>query len=181
MLIGVPVPEDEERNRRPDVCFVSTSNCWQPPSRKTPTPTRGSVVPELAVEVTSPTDRAEDQREKVLEYLRLGVRCVWVVYPRLRIVDVYESSGTVRTFGPDGILPGDPVLPGFEVNLAELFRPIVARRRGYEKRPARHPVVTTAIAAGSELSGFDLGPTRSRCRPFSLLLTLISRRRRRWR
>ena len=61
-----------------------------------------------------------------MEYLRLGVRCVWVVYPRLQVVDVYESSGTVRTFGPDGTLPGDPVLPGFEVDLAELFRPIGA-------------------------------------------------------
>ncbi len=74
--------------------------------------------------MTSPIDRAEDQREKVAEYFRLGVRCVWVVYPKLGVGDDYEWSGTVRTFGPDGNLPGDPVLPGFEVNLAELFRPI---------------------------------------------------------
>jgi Uma2 family endonuclease len=46
-----------------------------------------------SLEVTSPTDRAEDQREKVQEYLQLGVRCVWVVYPTLRVIDVYEASG----------------------------------------------------------------------------------------
>jgi Uma2 family endonuclease len=119
MLIGVPVPEDEERNRRPDVCFVSSSTAAAA-APEDPDANAWSVVPE----VTSPTDCAEDQREKVVEYLRLGVRCVWVVYPKLRVVDVYESSGTVRTFGPDGTLPGDPVLPGLEVNLAELFRPI---------------------------------------------------------
>jgi Uma2 family endonuclease len=123
MLIGVPVPEDEGRNRRPDVCFVSASTMASAVPED-PDANAWMVVPELAVEVTSPTDRAEDQREKVVEYLRLGVRCVWVVYPKLRVVDVYDSSGTVRTFGPGGTLPGDPVLPGFEINLDELFRPI---------------------------------------------------------
>jgi Uma2 family endonuclease len=123
MLIQVPVPEDEGRNRRPDVCFVSTAkltadgpedfdaNAWD-------------IVPDLAIEVTSPTDRAEDQRQKVHEYHQLGVGCVWVVYPKLRIVDVYEASGTVRTFGPGGIVRGDPVLPGLEVQLDDLFRPL---------------------------------------------------------
>ncbi len=122
MLIQVPRPEDEGRNRRPDVCFVSTlkltanspedvdANAWE-------------IIPDLAIEVTSPTDRAEDQRQKIQEYLQLGVRYVWVVYPKLRIVDVYESSGSYRTFGPGGVLPGDPMLPGLELQLDELFRP----------------------------------------------------------
>jgi Uma2 family endonuclease len=123
MLIQVPLPEDEDRNRRLDIFFVSASklataapedleaNAWD-------------VVPDLAVEVTSPTDRAEDQREKVVEYIHLGVRYVWEVYPKLQVVDVYDSTGLVRTFGPDSILTGDPVLPGFEVRLADLFSPI---------------------------------------------------------
>ncbi len=40
MLIGVPVPEDEGRNRRPDVCFVSASTAAAD-ARQTPTPTHG--------------------------------------------------------------------------------------------------------------------------------------------
>jgi Uma2 family endonuclease len=123
MLIAVPVPDDEGRNRRPDVCFVSSS-ALATAAPEDPDANAWSVVPDLAIEVTSPTDRAEDQREKVVEYFQLGVRCVWVVYPKLRVVDVYESSGIVRTFGPDGTLPGDPVLPGLEVDLAQLFSPI---------------------------------------------------------
>jgi Uma2 family endonuclease len=123
MLIQVPVPEDEGRNRRPDICFV-VSSTLAAAVPEDPDANAWDVVPDLAVEVTSPTDRAEDQREKVVEYLQLGVRCVWVVYPKLRVIDVYESSGMVRTFGPDGTLTGDPVLPGFEVGLDELFSPI---------------------------------------------------------
>jgi Uma2 family endonuclease len=121
MLIQVPVPEG--RNRRPDVCFISATNSMSA-SPEDPAANAWEVVPDLAVEVTSPTDRAEDQREKVQEYLQLGVRCVWVVYPTLRVIDVYEASGLTRTFGPHGVLPGDPVLPGLEIALDELFRPI---------------------------------------------------------
>ena len=127
MLIQVPVPEDKDRNRRPDICFVSLSTLTAAVPED-PDANAWDVVPDLAVEVTSPTDRAEEQREKVVEYLQLGVRCVWVVYPKLGVVDVYESSGMVRTFGPEGILTGDPVLPGFEVRLAELFSPIGSPR-----------------------------------------------------
>jgi Uma2 family endonuclease len=123
MLIQVPVPADEDRNRRPDVCFISIAKLAAA-SPEDPDANAWAIIPDLAIEVTSPTDRAEDQREKVQEYLQLGVRCVWVVYPKLRIVDVYESSGLTRTFGPDGVLPGDPVLPGLEVPLNDLFRPI---------------------------------------------------------
>jgi Uma2 family endonuclease len=122
-LLLLPVPEDSERNRRPDVCFVSASKLTE----ATPEDfdiNAWDVVPDLAIEVTSPSDRAEMQREKVLEYLRRGVRCVWVVYPKLGLVDVYESSGAGRTVGPGGVLPGDPVLPGLEIRLEELFRPI---------------------------------------------------------
>jgi Uma2 family endonuclease len=123
MLIGVPVPVDEDRNRRPDVCFVSIARLAVA-SPENPNANAWEVIPDLAIEVTSPTDRAEVQREKVQEYHRLGVRCVWVVYPNLRLVDVYEPQGAARTFGPDGVLPGDPVLPGLEIDLDDLFRPI---------------------------------------------------------
>ncbi len=136
MLIRLPLPDDEDRNRRPDIFFVSSSKLATAVPED-PDANAWDVVPDLAIEVTSPTDRAEDQREKVVEYFQLGVRCVWVVYPKLRIIDVYESSGMVRTFGPDSTLSGDPVLPGFELRLAELFRPIGSAKS--EKRPSGTP------------------------------------------
>ena len=128
VLIQAPVPEDEGRNRRPDAFFVCYPKSKEV-SPEDPDVNAWAVVPDLAVEVTSPTDRAEDQREKVVEYLNLGVRCVWVVYPRLGLVDVYEPGAPARTFGPGGVLPGDPVLPGLEIALADLFRPIGAPSR----------------------------------------------------
>jgi Uma2 family endonuclease len=123
MLIVVPVPDDEERNRRPDVCFVSASRL-RGFSQEDLNAAAWDVVPELAVEVTSPSDRAEKQRQKVVEYFQLGARCVWVVYPSLGLVDVYDGPGNCRVYGPGDVLVGDPVLPGFVLPLAELFQPI---------------------------------------------------------
>jgi Uma2 family endonuclease len=122
LLIHVPLPEDKSRDRRPDVAFFAYPRS---PSTLTELPDANAwdVVPDLAIEVTSPSDRAEAQREKVLEYFRAGVRFVWVVYPNLRLIDVYETPTTIRVFGPDGTLAGDPVLPGFELSFADLFAP----------------------------------------------------------
>jgi len=123
MLIVLAVPEDEERNRRPDVCFVSSSRLGAS-SPEDLDAAAWDVVPDLVVEVTSPTDRAEAQRQKVVEYFQLGVRCVWVVYPKLGLIDVYDGPANFRVFGSDDVLLGDPVLPGFELRLGDLFRPM---------------------------------------------------------
>ena len=124
-LIHVPLAEDESRDRRPDVSFfcypMSKVN-----SPEDPDANAWDVIPDVAVEVTSPSDRAEVQRKKVLEYFRVGVRLVWVVYPNLRTVDVYDTPTSVRVIGPDDMLTGDPVLPGFQLSLAHLFAPFAS-------------------------------------------------------
>jgi Uma2 family endonuclease len=117
MLFKLPLPVD--RNRRPDVAFVPFTR-W-PKTRPFPTTNAWDVLPDLAVEVVSPSDLAEDDREKVREYFRAGVRLVWVIYPRLQIVDVYESAKLVRVLERDEELEGGVVLPGFRLPLRELF------------------------------------------------------------
>ena len=122
LLVHIPLPEDKTRDRRPDVAFFAYRRS---PSTLTELPDANAwdVIPDLAVEVTSPSDRAEAQREKVLEYFSAGVRSVWVVYPNLRLIDVYETPTTIRVVGPEGTLTGDPILPGFQLALADLFAP----------------------------------------------------------
>jgi Uma2 family endonuclease len=120
MLFRVPLPTDQSRNRRPDVAFISFDR-W-PADR--PLPYRGNpidAVPELVVEVASPTDEAEDLIAKAHEYLEAGARLVWLVYPRSRVVHAYESPTAVRVFTAADELDGGPVLPGFRVSMAQLF------------------------------------------------------------
>jgi Uma2 family endonuclease len=117
MLFRLPLAT--ARNRRPDGAFV-TYGRW-PKGRPVPTDNAWDVVPDLAVEVTSPTDLADEIMQKIVEYFQAGVRLVWLVYAQHQLVYVYDSPTRVRILTRDDELDGGPVLPDFRLPLAELF------------------------------------------------------------
>ncbi|HEX3148323.1 MAG TPA: Uma2 family endonuclease [Gemmataceae bacterium] len=124
MLFEVPLPKDRGRNRRPDVAFISF-NRW---AADRPLPYRGNpatAVPELVVEVVSPTDDAEDLIAKAHEYLEAGVKLVWLVYPRSQTLYAYDSVSSVRIFNVADDLNGGSLLPGFQVPMSQLFPPMI--------------------------------------------------------
>jgi Uma2 family endonuclease len=102
--------------RRPDVAFVSYSR-WP----RVPRTQAWAVVPELAVEVISPSNTFEEVLGKVHEYFQAGVQHVWVVAPPQQQVYVYQSPSHIRVVNVQDELAGDPFLPGFRLKLAELF------------------------------------------------------------
>src|SRR5712691_318210 len=108
-----------QRKRRPDVAFVSYDR-W-PQLRRVPRTEAWEVVPNLVVEVVSPTDRVDDVVDKVAEYFRAGVECVWVSLPSREQVYVYESPTHVRILTRADALHGEPVLPQFRLPLTALF------------------------------------------------------------
>jgi len=117
MLFKLPLPID--RNRKPDVAFVPFSR-W-PRHQPLPSTNAWNVLPDLCVEVVSPTDRADEIMDKVREYFQAGVRLVWVFYPRHALVQVYESLIAVRGLTRSDTLDGGVVLPEFRLPLSELF------------------------------------------------------------
>jgi Uma2 family endonuclease len=122
-LFRIPLPEDRARNREPDMYFLSNDR-WP---RDRPIPYRGNardVVPDIAAEVVSPGDAADDLIAKAREYLRGGVRLVWVVYPLAQEIHAYlPGANTVRVyFAADDLDAGD-ILPAFRTPVAALFPP----------------------------------------------------------
>jgi Uma2 family endonuclease len=105
--------------RRPDVAFVSYER-W-PRRRRVPRQEAWDVVPELAVEVVSATNTAEEILAKVREYFQAGSKRVWVVYPAEEQVYVYQSPTQNRILARGDDLDGEDILPGFRLPLAELF------------------------------------------------------------
>jgi Uma2 family endonuclease len=124
VLFRLPLREDAYRNRRPDVAFVSFSR-W-PLERSMPVRDNvWDVVPDLAVEVISPHNPAEESVQKVREYFEAGVILVWVVYPEERQIYVYESPKQIRVLTSEDTLDGGTVLAGFRLPLIRLFDPIL--------------------------------------------------------
>ena len=123
-LFNLRLPMD--RNRRPDVGYVSYER-W-PLDR--PQPTEGDVwdvVPDLMVEVISPSDKAEELLTKIREYFEAGARQVWAIYPRERLAYLYESPVKLRIITDRDELSGGDVIPGFQLPLASLFPPALPR------------------------------------------------------
>ena len=105
--------------RRPDVSFISSAR-W-PIQTPAPQTSAWDIVPDLAVEVVSPSNTAEAVLEKLEEYFQAGAQLVWVAYPRRRKVYVYESPTSIRILQVGDDLDGGAVVPGFRLSLAELF------------------------------------------------------------
>ncbi len=76
-------------------------------------------VPDLVVEVVSPTDRASQARLKVHEYLDAGVTTVWEIYPESREADIWNRGHRTAIAGVD-TLTAD-CLPGFSLPLDRVF------------------------------------------------------------
>jgi Uma2 family endonuclease len=105
--------------RRPDVAFVSFAR-W-PSDRPVPRTEAWGVVPNLAVEVVSPMNVADDIVDRVDEYFRAGVELVWMIFPSQQQVYVYESPTRVRVLTRQDKLTGGDLLPGFRLPLDEFF------------------------------------------------------------
>jgi Uma2 family endonuclease len=107
--------------RRPDVAFVSYSR-WR--EDRVPRAEAWDVVPDLAVEVISPTNLAEEIDDKITDYFGAGVRLVWVLFPVSGRVYAYESPDRVSVLGRSDELDGVDVLPGFRLLIATLFEAV---------------------------------------------------------
>jgi Uma2 family endonuclease len=119
-VIGEPLVRiDEKTQYRPDVAFISFET-W-PRRRRTPNTDPWEIVPDLAVEVISKNDKAVDVLGKVRHYFQAGVRGVWLVFPTLEVIHVYESFEQIRVITREGVLDGGPWVPGFQLPLAVLF------------------------------------------------------------
>lgn len=77
--------------------------------------------PDLAVEVVSRSETAEDVQDKVDDYLRAGAQLVWVLYPKKKQVVEYLANGQARVYQTADVLTNEAVLPGFTCRVADLF------------------------------------------------------------
>ena len=114
---GVRLERDPDTVREPDLAFIS--------SQKLPLNVRNpgyyEVVPDLVVEVASPSDSRREVNDKAQMWLRNGVRLTWVVHPDTRTIDVHPEDGSVFTLTESDTLDGGEVLPGFTCPVSEIF------------------------------------------------------------
>ena len=107
------------KKRRPDLAFVSYGR-W-PKEKPVPRGDAWDVVPNLAIEVVSPTNPADEVMDKIADYFQAGVERVWVVYPAHRQIYAYSSPNDVKVVDARGEVTEEALLPGFRLSMSTLF------------------------------------------------------------
>ena len=77
--------------------------------------------PDFAIEILSPDDRAADALDKIELYQKLALPLLWIVDPDERTVREYRPGQIAEVKAPPDSISAAPVLPGFVLDLAELF------------------------------------------------------------
>jgi Uma2 family endonuclease len=115
---GFLIARDPDTVRGPDVAFVSNETL----SRIALSP-QGYFpgAPDLAIEVTSPSDRRRYVDEKVAAWLEAGSQVVVVLDPRRKTGAVHRRGGQVRLLSATDQVTLPDLLPGWSLNLAETF------------------------------------------------------------
>jgi Uma2 family endonuclease len=108
--------ESPRQMRVPDVVLV-----WAKRLPQGLTDEELQIPPDLAVEVTSPTNTFDAVQDRVEEYLNAAVTNVWVVVPKQRHIFVYRQDGTLTRYRAHEVLKDEPLLPGLSFKVADVF------------------------------------------------------------
>lgn len=104
----------------PDVAFIRRARLPDPESF-----TLVGFMPDLAVEIKSPSNSMAELRRKSAIYLENGTQMVWIINPIKRVAEVCRLSDDgqfqSQTVDINGKLEGEELLPGFELALRQLF------------------------------------------------------------
>ena len=116
---GIQLERDPDTVREPDIAFISAD--------RLPMDVRvtgySQVVPDLVVEVMSPSDRPVAVNDKAQMWLRYGVRLALIVNPETRTIVALPADGPARTFREDDTLDCGEVLPEFTCAVRDIFEP----------------------------------------------------------
>jgi Uma2 family endonuclease len=80
------------------------------------------TIPDLVVEVRSKNDTQPEIDAKVRDYLRAGVRVVWVADPERQTVTAYRPGQEPQVFTASDTLTVEDVIPGFQVPVQQIFQ-----------------------------------------------------------
>ena len=104
--------------RAPDVSFIRAERLPRSP--------RGyaTIPPDLMVEVKSPTDKVDELRDKIDEFLAQGTVVGILVNPDDRTVEIRRPDQTPIVLCDGDVLTVPELLPGWEVLVSELWSPV---------------------------------------------------------
>ena len=99
--------------RSPDVAWVEASrwNSLMAEERRKFPP----IAPDFVIELRSPSDELKPLQNKMVEYLKNGVRLGFLINPKNQMAEIYRSGQAVEVRSLPTMLSGEEVMPGFGI------------------------------------------------------------------
>ena len=111
--------------RVPDVAFIAWARIPDGPLTEE---SLANVVPDLAIEVLSPSNTKSEMAKKRREYFAAGVRLVWEVDLPSRTVAVFKVPRRSTRLDATMTLEAPEILPGFRLPISDLFADLNRRK-----------------------------------------------------
>jgi len=107
--------------RSPDAAWIQQSrwNALTPAQKRRFAP----LCPDFVLELASPSDTLVTLQAKMQEYIDNGSQLGWLIAPDTQQVFIYRPTAPMECLQNPATLVGDPVLPGFRLDLSHLFNP----------------------------------------------------------
>jgi Uma2 family endonuclease len=94
------------------------------------------LPPDIHIEIIPPEEGMSKVDEKLLNSTANGCPLGWLIHPYRKTIDVYRPGRPPERLAPDGILEGEPVLPGLRLPAVEVFGWLIYHRPGPGAEPA---------------------------------------------
>ncbi|MEH1871267.1 Uma2 family endonuclease [Nostoc sp.] len=105
--------------RSPDAAWIKRDR-WEaipPELRKKFAP----ICPEFVIELRSESDRLQILQDKMQEYIDNGTQLGWLIDRKQRRVFIYRPNIAVEVLDNPKTLSGEPLLPGFILDLSQVW------------------------------------------------------------
>jgi Uma2 family endonuclease len=113
---GFTLPNSD--TRAPDVSFVRANRLRRSPR------SFADLAPDLSVEVKSPSDSLKGLRDKIDAFLAQGTQVGVLINPEQRWVELRRNGQEPMTLRDGDVLTLPDLLPGWEVQVSELWSPV---------------------------------------------------------
>ncbi|MCY4257725.1 MAG: Uma2 family endonuclease [bacterium] len=114
---GVWLERSPDTVREPDIAFTSTT--------KIPLDAKidgyAEVIPDLVVEIISPTESRRWAHNRAQMWLNYGVPLVWIIHPKTQTIDIYRPGEAAKTLHKHDTLTGHNMLSGFTCPIQTIF------------------------------------------------------------
>ena len=109
-------------SRLPDVMFYVGNRIEEYNKTNTDNTKPIALIPDLIIEVLSPTDLFSDVEDKIFMDLDNGVKMLWLIDPIHKRASIYTPNSTaIQRFHIEGQLTAPDILPNFTLDLAQIW------------------------------------------------------------